>query len=348
MIGFPFDSHVTFDSDGTPQYDRAISSEPYRKLIKSLFSTGVLPNPSTNLQVVEGEDLTVVVHAGFCVVEGCMKLEETDRALIVQAGASMDRIDSVVMRLNDNDAVRSCDLYVVQGAPGSDPVHPELTRTTSIYEIALADIFVPANSTNVAQYRITDTRYDATRCGIVSSVSEFDTSTIFLQLQAEFERFRTVNEAQFNDWFSHLQDILDADTAGHLQNEIVALQNTTNQLRTDLDELDASEVTYNDGTVKSTLDDLSIPLVRVERVNISKVSVASGGGQTATHQLPVINGYNPVGVVGYYLTGDRASAITMPNLYINNGVLTVYYKNNTNATVSLTTSSYYDILYIRG
>ena len=51
MIGFPFDSHVTFESDGTPVYDRAITSAPLRKLIAKLLTDGVLPNPSTNLQV---------------------------------------------------------------------------------------------------------------------------------------------------------------------------------------------------------------------------------------------------------------------------------------------------------
>ena len=51
MIGYPLDSHISFDKSGIPVYDRAITSAPLRKLTKSLFSDGVLPNPSTNLQV---------------------------------------------------------------------------------------------------------------------------------------------------------------------------------------------------------------------------------------------------------------------------------------------------------
>lgn len=45
MIGFPFDSHVTFESDGTPVYDRAITSAPLRKLIGKIMTDGVLAEP---------------------------------------------------------------------------------------------------------------------------------------------------------------------------------------------------------------------------------------------------------------------------------------------------------------
>ena len=35
MIGFPFDSYVTFDEHGQPEYDRAISSQPLKNLLHS-------------------------------------------------------------------------------------------------------------------------------------------------------------------------------------------------------------------------------------------------------------------------------------------------------------------------
>lgn len=233
MIGFPFDSHVEYDEHGAPSYDRAISSKPLKALIKDLFSTGVMPNPSNNLQVSAGTDgMTVIVHAGFCVIEGGLKLEDEDRELVLDGADTQDRIDTVVMRWNDN--LRTCDLYVVKGTPASIPVRPALTRTSSIYEIGLADIFVTRNLDYISNSRITDTRYESARCGIVSSVSEWDTTTITQQIEAmlaeksdAFDEVIAQDDSDFQTWFEGIQEQLSDDVAGRL---LTLINNTRSQV----------------------------------------------------------------------------------------------------------------------
>ena len=260
MIGFPFDSYVTYDTHGEPEYDRAISAQPLKNLIHRLFSDGILPDISTNLQVVAGESgMTVNVKVGFCIIQGGLKLEENERTLSIQAADSnYSRIDSVIMRWNDNVDYRECDLYVIQGTAAANPVRPELTREGGIYELGLADILIPAQSTTISNERITDTRYEAARCGVISSISEFDTTFIYNQVQSDLATFQSGAESDFttwstnqqsayeewifnaessfgnweNDekdaflaWFATLQDILDENVAGHLQNEIDGLDN---------------------------------------------------------------------------------------------------------------------------
>lgn len=225
MIGFPFDSLVEYDQQGNPSYDRAISSKPLKTLISKLFTTGFMPLESDNLQVFAGsEGMTVVVHPGFCVIEGGLKLEENNRTLEIQAAdTTYDRIDTVVMRWNGNDNARICDLYVIDGTPAANPIRPALTRTGSIYEIGLADIFIPANSGAITQQRITDTRYESARCGVVSSVSEWDTTTIYTQVQADLAGFKADEEADFLTWYETVKDRIDAITAEMLQDQIDAL-----------------------------------------------------------------------------------------------------------------------------
>lgn len=223
MIGFPFDSHVTYDTDGTPVYDRAISSEPLRNLLHKLFTDGILPDVSTNLQVVAGSGMNVVVKAGFAIVQGCLKLEENDRTLALQASsATNDRIDTVVLRLNSNDDQRYCDLYIREGTPATNPTRPNLVRSDSVYELGLADIFVSKTITSITQSKITDTRYEAERCGVISSLSEYDTTTIYKQVQADLKEFKDTEQAEFLAWYENIKNILDESTAGHLQNEIDA------------------------------------------------------------------------------------------------------------------------------
>ena len=221
MIGFPFDSHVTYENDGTPVYDRAISSEPLRNLLHKLFTDGILPDVSTNLQVVAGSGMNVVVKAGFAIVQGCLKLEENDRTLALQASnTTNDRIDTVVLRLNSNDDQRYCDLYIREGTPASNPTRPNLVRSDSVYELGLADIFVTKTITSITQSKITDTRFEKERCGVISSLSEYDTTTIYNQVQFDLKEFKATEQADFLAWYENIKNILDENVAGHLQAEI--------------------------------------------------------------------------------------------------------------------------------
>lgn len=235
MIGFPFDSHVTFESDGTPVYDRAITSAPLRKLIAKLLTDGVLPNPSTNLQVEAGSGMNVVVNPGFAICAGGLKLEENQRTLAIQAADSnYDRIDTVVLRWNDNDSERICDLYIVEGIPAASPLRPELTRTESIWELGLADLFINKNFSAISNQRITDTRYETARCGIISAISEFDTTTLYQQVQADLAGFKASEQADFIAWFDDIKGQLSEDAAGNLQKQIGTLEALKTEVKTNL------------------------------------------------------------------------------------------------------------------
>ena len=170
MKSFPFDSHVTYKSDGTPVFDRAVDSAVYRGLLKNLFTTGILSTDSTNMQVTSNQDMTVNVLSGFAMVEGVMNLNDETVTLEVEAAdTNYARIDSVVLRLNTNDDFRNCDFYIVKGTPSESPVRPALTREIAVYELGLADIYVASGATSITADNITDTRYEEERCGVMTS-----------------------------------------------------------------------------------------------------------------------------------------------------------------------------------
>lgn len=278
MIGYPLDSHVTFN-DGVPSYDRAITSAPLRKLFNSLFTNGVLLADQTKLRVswvgdtrvpgtVEGDTDTynVVVSAGFGMVEGCMKLLENYYGLHLDTSSRVNpRIDTVVLRLDDNDSVRACDFYIHEGTPASSPVHPELTRSGGIYEIGLADIYVPAMVSADNPPTVTDTRLNTDRCGIITSISEVDTTAIWedfnnlyhaveersdetyeawvQEYQTYYQTLKATQIAEFNDLADQLHDIISGEAAGVLQLEINA---TNTQVELDYFGMKASETTFED------------------------------------------------------------------------------------------------------
>ena len=165
--------------------------------------------------------MQVVVRPGACLIEGATGYETEDRTMVVQAAGATDRIDSVVLRLNDNIDYRDIDLYVIKGNSSSEP--PELTRTGGVYEIGLANLYVSANSSTITTERITDTRLVTERCGYAMPVQKFDTTALFDQLQA-----------QVNENIELIQRAINQTEAAYLQAQIDDIQELSNE---DIDEI---------------------------------------------------------------------------------------------------------------
>lgn len=192
MKSFPFDSQVTYDPQGNPTYDRGVNSADLADNISLLYTNGVLPNPSTCLQVTESENqMSVLVNPGACCINGRLGKEEVVRTIVFEASSSLyDRIDRVVLRLNTNIDVRAIDIYVVKGTPSASPVAPDLTRTGGIYELCLADVFIAKNTTYISVSRITDTRFESELCGLMMNKPQsLDTTTLFEQYQSALNEF---------------------------------------------------------------------------------------------------------------------------------------------------------------
>jgi hypothetical protein len=194
-----------------------MSAEDWRHLFNVFYKNGVFANPSTNFQVTTSAStgLYVTVNPGICFIEGAIGIEESPREMQLQAAnASYDRIDTIVARLDLSTEVRSVDLYVLTGTAATTPVQPELTTTGNIYELGLANIYIPATATSISLSRITDTRLDTARCGIVTCNPEvIDTTTVFENYQDYLEHIETI-----------LVNAMDGTTAGHLQTQIDTLQ----------------------------------------------------------------------------------------------------------------------------
>jgi hypothetical protein len=210
MRSFPFDSLNT-GTEEAPVYDRAGDSSSLAEKFALLFSTGVFADPSTGLQVVEATGMNVIVKPGNCNINGYLAVEDTDRTLaITAANATYDRIDRVVARLNLNLEYRDIDLYVLAGTPAITPVAPNLTRTSLVYEIALADLFITKNATSISQDKITDQRLNSSLCGVVTALpSSIDTEEIFLQYQSALNSYlSTVDSAIDETLYGKIKGLL--------------------------------------------------------------------------------------------------------------------------------------------
>lgn len=229
MKSFPFTSQ-----DG----DRKAKTADFRALFKQYFTNGVFIDPLSEFQVMEVSGMKVSVKPGHANIQGVFAYEDKDTELAIEAADSKDRIDRIVLRLNDNIANRNVSLIVVKGTAADSPQAPALTRNSSIYDLGIATVYVNASASNITQAKITDTRADTSVCGFVSgAVKQADSDTLYLQIKSDLKEFKEQEEASFstwseeqktafNEWFELIQGQLGTDPAGQLQNQINQINQT--------------------------------------------------------------------------------------------------------------------------
>lgn len=172
---FPFDSRITgYDADGMPQYDHASNAEEFARLLESFLRSGVFG--SEMCEVLADTGMYATVGVGNAMLAGRYAYISIPESVLFDASGTRPRIDTVVLRRDLSSDVNDVVVAVVKGTEAASPVRPALTRDGTVYELGLADVLIPANSTAVSQQNITDTRLDEERCGIVAAIlAEIDT-----------------------------------------------------------------------------------------------------------------------------------------------------------------------------
>lgn len=184
MISWPWDSLVEgFDEEtGFPIYDRTYKAEQLRAILMKVFSNGVFAE-TPEAFVVTPNGMGVNVSAGTCHIQGDIGVEDKVTTLFLSSEPNTNRIDTVVLRWDNNVDARDITIDIKKGTPASKPQRPALTRIESVWELGICDIYIPAGATSITASRMTDTRLETARCGIVTPFTTIDTTTFFNQIQ---------------------------------------------------------------------------------------------------------------------------------------------------------------------
>ncbi len=155
-----------FNSSGG---DRLYNAADFAAYFGSLVSNGVFYASAANLQVTPGTGLSVSVAAGSAWING-YRYENTAPLTLSFATANgvNPRIDRVVVRLSMIN--RNIALAVLTGVPAVSPTAPALTRTSDVWELALADITAGKGVVGINTSDILDTRLNSSLCGTVNSL----------------------------------------------------------------------------------------------------------------------------------------------------------------------------------
>ena len=110
--------------------------------------------------------------------------------LVETADGVLNRIDRVIVEWSTPNYTQLPEIKVLKGTSAVSPTAPALTNSASLRQISLARIRVSAGTLAITSGMITDERFDASVCGIVTETTEVDTSMATAQFT------EVLNEAQ--------------------------------------------------------------------------------------------------------------------------------------------------------
>lgn len=192
--------------------DRKYDADDFNYLLRKLISNGVFASPSNNLQVTAGTGMNIIIKKGEARLDWKWFISDSDEILQIDAAdVSLNRMDRIVIRIDFT--ARTIGFAIKKGTGATNPIIPDIQRDTTMYELGLAVVGVPKQTTALTQSLITDTRLDAGVCGVVTGlIDQVDTTTLFNQYQTAFQEDRTFNNTAFNTWFSGIKEQMSTST----------------------------------------------------------------------------------------------------------------------------------------
>lgn len=236
-------------SNGT--YDRVYNSDQIGEMFEGLLSDGVFESVGDALIIKEKSGMTIEIGTGRAWIgDRWMKNDAKLDITLAAAHLTLNRWSAIVIKADYSNRVITIEEKA--GTPATSPTKPTMTYNDSIKEKCLAYVYVGKGVTSITQMNITDCRADTSICGWVTGVvTQVDTSQLFLQYQAAYERQLTTMQAwenaqktAFDSWFSTLTDQLQVNT--YIQKYHKAVETTNQQ---GIFKLDMSGYTYSDTDV---------------------------------------------------------------------------------------------------
>lgn len=213
--------------------DRVYYAADWASHMAEYFTNGIFNN---GLRVVANNDMSISVQLGAANINGYKYKLDTNPKIIEVANADgiLNRIDNIVIRLDIPN--RQVTAEIVPGTFAENAIAPGLIRGTSVYEIRIAKINIPAGTTAITTDLIEDTRFDNNDCGnVICAVQTPNFTDILSQYEAlwetlinketeDFEAWFNEKTENFNNWFEKIKNKLSGDIASKLQLELDNLQ----------------------------------------------------------------------------------------------------------------------------
>lgn len=248
--------------------DRKYDARQMGEMFDGLIMDGVFMSIGDALKTTPSSGMTVAVGTGRAWFLHTWTKNDSEYLIEVSAAESvLNRIDTIVLDVDNTEAVRDNTIKLIKGTPASNAKRPTLINTTDHKQIPLADILVPAGATTLATTNITNI-VGTSECPYVTGpLSIIQNDDILAAWQEEFDT-----------WFENVQDQLNGDVAGNLLNLINQRVEKTKVLDNRDEVSTATEEGFVVGALagKSMDADIDVLKRRVDQDDGAQLAAASG------------------------------------------------------------------------
>lgn len=201
--------------------DRKYNARQVSELFDGIIRDGVYASIGDKLTVKQGTGMQIIVGTGRAWFNHSWSLVDAEYPLTVdQSDLILDRIDAVVLEVNESTEVRDNSIKMVKGTAASSPQKPTMTDTEFIHQYPLAYISVKKGVTEITTANI-EINVGKDNCPYVTSILEaVSIEELYAQWEAQFKGWEEGQKTQFEEWFGEIKGQLSEDPAGNLQIQI--------------------------------------------------------------------------------------------------------------------------------
>lgn len=169
-------------------HDRKYDAVQISSLFEGLIKDGVYQGVGNIFKVSASSGMNVTVDTGRAWFNNTWTRNDALIVLTIPASEQvLNRIDAVVLEVNNLENVRNNSIKIVKGTPASSPAKPSLTKNNDVHQYPLAYITVDANTTAVTQQKIQNA-VGTSACPFVTGIIDtIDVDDLIAQWSAEFD-----------------------------------------------------------------------------------------------------------------------------------------------------------------
>ncbi len=278
LESFPFDAMEVLNTESQQmEPDREYEAKIFRKYFRMFLSNGVYFGDYKNygensMKVSLDGGMNVKVAPGAGLIEGADFENTAERIITLERPTSGERVDRIVVQLNDSLDVRQTKLIVKEGN-GTTPA--TLQRDNNIYEICIAEVTVKSTG-NITEEDIADKRLNKDVCGIVNSLISVDGEELYQKFQDYIDTV-TDNLVRKDEENVVISGIFQDANGGTSEN------NFTDFYKQKLDGLeDGANKTAINNTLTSTSTDEALSAAMGKKLNDEKQKKISYGTDVPT------------------------------------------------------------------